>query len=111
MSIAEEAASQSAERRFAAFVRELRTLSGIPQAEVARYMTSNGWGWKQQTVTKFETGKRMIRLGEAVALASLLNFDLGTFADDIRMQPFCRTCGGLPPAGFTCNTCRSSANS
>src|SRR5260370_31765227 len=35
-------------------------------------MAARGWPWRQQTVTRVESGQRMVRLGEALAVAEIL---------------------------------------
>jgi transcriptional regulator with XRE-family HTH domain len=66
-----------AERRLAANLRILREGRGISQARLAQEMLAWDWPWRQQTVTRVENGQRMIRLGEAIALASILGVSLG----------------------------------
>jgi transcriptional regulator with XRE-family HTH domain len=66
-----------AERRLAANLRILRERRGISQVKLAQEMVAREWPWRQQTVARVENGQRMIRLGEAVALASILSVSLG----------------------------------
>lgn len=66
-----------AERRLAANLRTLRERRGISQVKLAQEMVARDWPWRQQTVARVENGQRMIRLGEAVALASILSVSLG----------------------------------
>jgi transcriptional regulator with XRE-family HTH domain len=66
-----------AERRLAANLRILREGRGISQMKLAQEMAARDWPWRQQTVARVESGQRMIRLGEAVALASILGVSLG----------------------------------
>jgi transcriptional regulator with XRE-family HTH domain len=68
-----------AEQRFAANLRVLRERQGISQVKLAQEMAVRGWPWRQQTVTRLENGQRMIRFGEAIALASILGVSLGRF--------------------------------
>jgi hypothetical protein len=44
----------------------------MSQAELARRMADRGWPWHQQTVGRVEAGQRVVRLGEAKDLASIL---------------------------------------
>jgi transcriptional regulator with XRE-family HTH domain len=68
-----------AEQRFAANLRILRERQGVSQVKLAQEMAARGWPWRQQTVTRLENGQRMIRFGEAIALASILGVSLGRF--------------------------------
>ena len=68
-----------AEQRFAANLRLLRERQGISQVKLAQEMAARGWPWRQQTVTRVENGQRMIRFGEAMALASILGVSLNRF--------------------------------
>lgn len=68
-----------AEQRFAANLRALRERRGISQARLAQEMLAQDWPWRQQTVARVENGQRMIRFGEAIALASILGVSLDRF--------------------------------
>jgi transcriptional regulator with XRE-family HTH domain len=68
-----------AEQRFAANLRLLRERQGISQVKLAQEMAARGWPWRQQTVTRLENGQRMIRFGEATALAEILDTPLERF--------------------------------
>lgn len=68
-----------AEQRFAANLRILREREGISQVKLAREMAARGWPWRQQTVTRLENGQRMVRYGEAIALAEILGAPLDRF--------------------------------
>ena len=48
----------------------------MSQGRLADEMTARGWPWRQQTVTRVETGRRMVRLGEAKAVAEILETSL-----------------------------------
>jgi len=67
------------EQRFAANLRLLRERQGISQVKLAQEMAARGWPWRQQTVTRVENGQRMIRFGEATALAEILDTPLERF--------------------------------
>lgn len=68
------------EQRFAANLRLLRERQDISQVKLAQEMAARGWPWRQQTVTRVENGQRMIRFGEATALAEILHTPLERFA-------------------------------
>ena len=68
-----------AEQRFAANLRILRERQGVSQVKLAQEMAARGWPWRQQTVTRLENGQRMIRFGDAIALASILGVSLDRF--------------------------------
>jgi transcriptional regulator with XRE-family HTH domain len=67
------------EQRFAANLRLLRERQGMSQVKLAHEMAARGWPWRQQTVTRVENGQRMIRFGEATALAEILHTPLECF--------------------------------
>lgn len=64
------------EQRFVANLRVVREERGISQGCLAGEMAARGWPWRQQTVTRVETGRRMVRLGEAQAVAEILGTSL-----------------------------------
>jgi transcriptional regulator with XRE-family HTH domain len=68
-----------AEARFAANLRILRERRRMSQVRLAEEMLTQGWPWRQQTVTKIENGQRAVRFGEAMALASILDVTLDHF--------------------------------
>jgi transcriptional regulator with XRE-family HTH domain len=65
-----------AEERFAVNIRRVREEQGMSQGKFAEEMTTRGWPWRQQTVTRVETGRRTVRLGEAHAAADILHVTL-----------------------------------
>lgn len=71
-----EAPPELAEQRFAANLREARESRRMSQYALAQEMDNRGWPWRQQTVTRVETGQRMVRLGEATAIAEILRVSL-----------------------------------
>jgi transcriptional regulator with XRE-family HTH domain len=72
----DETPPELAEQRFAANLREARESRGMSQYALAQEMHNRGWPWRQQTVTRVETGQRMVRLGEATAIAEILRVPL-----------------------------------
>jgi transcriptional regulator with XRE-family HTH domain len=75
----QQALPDDTEQRFAANLRLLRERQGISQVKLAQEMAARGWPWRQQTVTRLENGQRMIRFGEATALAEILHTPLERF--------------------------------
>lgn len=71
-----EAPPEESERRFAVNLRMLREREGVSQVKLAQEMAGRGWPWRQQTVTRVESGQRMVRLGEALAIAGILRVSL-----------------------------------
>jgi transcriptional regulator with XRE-family HTH domain len=67
-----ETPPELSERRFAENLRQAREDKGISQVKLAQEMAVRGWPWRQQTVTRVESGQRMVRLGEALAVAEIL---------------------------------------
>jgi hypothetical protein len=70
----DDAPPELTEQRFAANLREAR--GTMSQYTLAREMQDRGWPWRQQTVARVETGQRMVRLGEATAIAEILQVPL-----------------------------------
>lgn len=60
------------EQRFAENLRQAREKAGMSQVSLADQMAGRGWPWRQQTVARVENGQRMVRLGEALAIAEIL---------------------------------------
>ena len=71
-----DAPTELTEQRFAENFKVRREMLGLSQVSVAQAMKDRGWLWRQQTVTRIETGQRSIRLGEAKALADILQVSL-----------------------------------
>jgi transcriptional regulator with XRE-family HTH domain len=67
------------EGRFAENLRRYRELKGMSQAALADAMVARGWPWRQQTVARLESGRRMVRFGEAAAVAETLRISLDRF--------------------------------
>jgi transcriptional regulator with XRE-family HTH domain len=72
----DDEAAELTEHRFAANLRAAREAAGMSQGRLADEMVARGWPWHQQTVTRVETGRRMVRLGEAKAAAEILQTSL-----------------------------------
>jgi transcriptional regulator with XRE-family HTH domain len=66
------AAAAGIDRNVATNVREHRDRCGMSQEELAQQMSDRGFGFSQATIWKIESGQRPVRLGEAVALAEIL---------------------------------------
>jgi transcriptional regulator with XRE-family HTH domain len=67
-----ETPPELSERRFAENLRQAREDKNVSQVKLAQEMAARGWPWRQQTVTRVESGQRMVRLGEALAVAEIL---------------------------------------
>jgi transcriptional regulator with XRE-family HTH domain len=57
---------------FAAAVREARERKKMSQGELARRMADRGFPYYQQTIRRIEDGRRKVSVGEAKALAQIL---------------------------------------
>jgi transcriptional regulator with XRE-family HTH domain len=57
----------------AARIREQRERVGMSQSELGRRMAALGWPWHPQTVQRVEAGQRKVTIGEAEALAGILD--------------------------------------
>ena len=69
-------APELTEQRFAANLRAAREAVSMSQERLAEEMAARGWPWHQQTVTRVENGRRMVRLGEAKSVAEILEMSL-----------------------------------
>lgn len=61
------------EDNFARNLRALRKSAGLSQEEVAAKLVERGFQFHQATVTKLENGTRRVQLGEAMAIAEVLD--------------------------------------
>jgi transcriptional regulator with XRE-family HTH domain len=61
-----------ADERFATNIREERERQKKSQGELARQMAERGFPYYQQTVRRIEDGRRKVSVGEAKALADIL---------------------------------------
>lgn len=66
------AGPDDAEAAVARRLRELRRISGRSQGDIAARMAARGWPWTQGTVSKIETGARVLRLAELADAAAVL---------------------------------------
>lgn len=96
------------DERFASALAGAREKCRLSQVGLAMQMSALGWPWRQQTVTRVETGRRTVTVGEGVTLALILGFELAALADGMDLAPACPVCLDSPPDGFTCNECGKS---
>lgn len=75
-------ASDPTEEVFGQRLRENRTAARLSQRELAEEMQAEGFDWHQTTVQRVETGKRSVRLSEAVVIARILGITL-----DLMLRP------------------------
>jgi transcriptional regulator with XRE-family HTH domain len=61
-----------ADERFATNIREERGRQKLSQGELARRMAERGFPYYQQTIRRIEEGRRKVSVGEAKALADIL---------------------------------------
>jgi transcriptional regulator with XRE-family HTH domain len=61
-----------ADERFATNIREERGRQKLSQGELARRMADRGFPYYQQTIRRIEEGRRKVSVGEAKALADIL---------------------------------------
>ena len=70
------------DHNFAANLRHYRMARGLSQAALARHMTQRGFPFSQATVWKIEVLCRLVKVGEAVALADALGLSADKLTDD-----------------------------
>lgn len=68
--------SRDIEQEFSQSVRRARRTREMSQADLAHEMQSAGYPWHQTVVAKIEAGQRSLKLGEAYALARVLELEL-----------------------------------
>jgi len=61
------------DRRFAENFRAAREQAGLSQREVADRMRERGYAYHQQTIVRVESGSQSPRVGEATALAAIVD--------------------------------------
>ena len=70
---------QIEELRFREAMQNLRNARGWSQGELARRMVAEGWkDFHQATISRIEKGSRPVRLGEARAIARILDVPLSS---------------------------------
>src|SRR6516225_8155876 len=62
-----------ADERFATNIREERERQKLSQGELARRMADRGFPFYQQTIRRIEEGRRKVSVGEAKAIAEILD--------------------------------------
>lgn len=86
----------------AANMRRHRQARSWSAARLAEEMTKVGVPFDKTVVANLEHGRRrFVTIDEAYALADLF----GVTVDQLTTVAACDTCGGCPPAGYTCNAC------
>ncbi len=70
----------SSDEAFSALFRKGRERRGRTQGDVARDMQARGFDFHQQTIAKIENGNRKVTIGEAIALAAVLEIELEELA-------------------------------
>lgn len=79
--------SREASRVLVQIIRHHRHAARLSQEKLAAEMTAEGFRWYQSTVNKVETELRIVNWDEAVALASILEFDLAEAVNAIIWTP------------------------
>lgn len=88
-------------RAVAAKMRRLRQERGWSVAQLSRELAANGYDIFRTTLSNLEAGTtKGVSIDLAVALAQTFGVTLDQLADTS-----CAQCGGVPPAGFSCNLC------
>lgn len=93
------------ERPFLDAIREALLRGGLRQQDLANSMAGYGLVIHDTAISKAMAPvgpRRALRLGEVLAIASILDLDLNSF---VPKQIQCPTCSGRPLQGFTCNQC------
>lgn len=79
--------------------------------ELAEKLEANGWHLSEASLTRIElmtihgssAPGRRVTVDDLVALASVFSIEPGA----LLTAGSCDVCFGVPPAGFSCNTCGS----
>lgn len=67
------------DRNVAANLRHFREQAGLSQDELAQRMTERGFGFTQATIWKIESGQRVVKISEVVALGDALGLLTWTY--------------------------------
>lgn len=91
----------NAEQNLAVRLRQIRQARGWSQTKLADWMRTEGVDLSRTVIREIESGRRPIRLNEALAAAAALGQPL-----EVLLKPVaCATCNDAPHPGFTCLTC------
>lgn len=92
-------------RNVSANVQRLREAQGMTRTRLAEMFEEGGRSGGVLAISRIESLRRRVDADDLVVLARILNVEP---ADLLMDAPKCRSCGGTPPPGFTCNTCGMS---
>lgn len=73
---ANEVITATSDSVFGARLRQAREASKLTQDSLAESMQNRGFDFTQATIYKIESGKRKVSVGEALALAAIVNSDI-----------------------------------
>jgi len=83
-------------------IRACRKVRGMSVQALADAITADGYKVQRSTLANHESGRHQTVPADLVyAAARVFGVPVGALFDDAP----CSTCGGEPPAGFTCNAC------
>ena len=84
-------------------MRVLRDRVRMSQRALAERLTEEGVPTTRQVLAGQERGGVVDRMSvdQAVALTRIFNVSL----DQLCREPLCEQCKGIPPVGYTCNSC------
>ncbi|WP_406444585.1 helix-turn-helix domain-containing protein [Streptomyces sp. NBC_01613] len=92
--------------RVAANVRSLRETRGLTVRSLSEALGEAGHPLNRWAVAKIEQLERHVTVDDLAALATVLK----TTPQRLLNSPdACATCGGFPPAGFSCRSCGAEA--
>jgi transcriptional regulator with XRE-family HTH domain len=74
--MADEMNGHDVDAAFSEALRATRERRSMTQGELAQQMSARGFDFHQQTVTKVENGRRKVTIGEATAMAAILEAPL-----------------------------------
>lgn len=94
--------------RLAANIRALRKARDLTQDQLAEHLAAKGCRIGLRGVQRLEYGQRRADVDLVAALASVFQVTESSLA--YSNQPACVHCHNVPPPGFTCDTCGTTAN-
>jgi transcriptional regulator with XRE-family HTH domain len=86
-------------------IQRIREERGLHYAALSARLTEAGHPIPGYQLGRLEGGQRRIDVDDLAALARVLGVTPGELLEP---PPQCEQCQGEPPAGFTCNRCRTT---
>lgn len=87
-------------------LRRLRRVKGMSQRQLGAAFSAHR-EMDHSTISLIENARRMVTIEDLVIFAEIFSVR----PEELLVSYVCASCNGLPPSGFTCNTCGQQAAS